>query len=79
MDTLKSKIEKFNSNGNLADIFEYSDPVNNSVSKNQGIRFIYNKKNARIIFRLSGTGSVGATVRIYFERFDFSNSDQETA
>ena len=40
---------------------------------------MYNKKNARIIFRLSGTGSVGATVRIYFERVDFSNSDQETA
>ena len=79
MDTLKSKIEKFNTNGNSADIFEYSDPVDKSVSKNQGIRFMYNKKNARIIFRLSGTGSVGATVRIYFERVDYSNSDQETA
>lgn len=42
--------------GNEADIFEYHDPIDESVSKNQGIRFMY-KDGSRIIFRLSGTGS----------------------
>merc|ERR1712039_115871 len=46
------------------DVFEYTDPVDGSVSKNQGIRFIF-EDNSRIIFRLSGTGVAGATVRLY--------------
>lgn len=52
----------------MADIFDYTDPVDHSVSKNQGIRFML-KDGSRIIFRLSGTGSVGATIRIYFEQY----------
>jgi len=50
------------------DMFEYTDPVDGSVSKNQGIRFIFEDKS-RIIFRLSGTGVAGATVRLYLEKY----------
>jgi len=50
------------------DVFEYTDPVDNSVSKNQGIRFIF-VDGSRIIFRLSGTGVAGATVRLYLEKY----------
>merc|ERR1712110_983586 len=53
----------------INDMFEYSDPVDGSVSKNQGIRFIF-EDNSRIIFRLSGTGVAGATVRLYLEKFE---------
>merc|ERR1719464_1925853 len=51
------------------DVFEYNDPVDKSVSKNQGIRFIF-KDGSRIIFRLSGTGVAGATVRLYLEKYE---------
>merc|ERR1712086_361352 len=50
------------------DMFEYTDPVDGSISKNQGIRFIFEDKS-RIIFRLSGTGVAGATVRLYLEKY----------
>merc|ERR1719195_2608479 len=50
------------------DMFEYVDPVDGSVSANQGIRFIF-EDGSRIIFRLSGTGVAGATVRLYLEKF----------
>ena len=46
---------------------EYNDPVDHSVSKNQGWIYKY-KDGSRIIFRFSGTSSTGATVRIYFEK-----------
>merc|ERR550537_774455 len=52
----------------INDMFEYTDPVDGSVSKNQGIRFIFEDKS-RIIFRLSGTGVAGATVRLYLEKY----------
>merc|ERR1712238_601254 len=52
-----------------ADVFEYNDPVDGSVSKNQGQRFIFADKS-RIIFRLSGTGVEGATVRLYLEKYE---------
>jgi phosphoglucomutase len=52
-----------------ADEFCYQDPVDNSVSKNQGIRIGFTN-GSRIVFRLSGTGTVGATLRIYLERFE---------
>lgn len=51
-----------------ADEFTYSDPVDQSVSAHQGIRFLL-ADSSRVIFRLSGTGSVGATIRMYIERF----------
>ena len=62
IDTWKTMKE-----GNDACIFEYNDPVDGSVSKNQGWIFKY-KDGSRIIFRFSGTSSSGATVRVYFEK-----------
>jgi len=53
----------------INDVFEYNDPVDGSVSKNQGVRFIF-EDNSRIIFRLSGTGVAGATVRLYLEKYE---------
>merc|ERR1719498_2126721 len=50
------------------DVFEYNDPVDGSISKNQGIRFIFTD-GSRIIFRLSGTGVAGATIRLYLEKY----------
>ena len=50
-----------------ADNFSYLDPVDNSISKNQGLRLILEDKS-RIILRLSGTGTKGSTLRIYFEK-----------
>lgn len=52
-----------------ADEFSYTDPVDQSVSNNQGIRIGFTN-GSRIIFRLSGTGTVGATLRIYLEKFE---------
>jgi len=49
-----------------ADNYEYRDPIDGSIAKNQGLRVFF-KDGSRIIFRLSGTGSSGATVRIYAE------------
>ena len=53
--------------GNKADNFLYKDPVDGSISANQGYRFMY-PDGSRFVFRLSGTGSSGATVRIYLEK-----------
>lgn len=53
----------------LADDFCYIDPVDNSVSEHQGIRILFHN-GARIVYRLSGTGTQGATLRIYIERFE---------
>lgn len=52
-----------------ADQFDYTDPVDGSVSRNQGIRIFF-EGGARIVFRLSGTGTEGATLRIYLERYE---------
>merc|ERR1719499_2461825 len=51
------------------DVFEYTDPVDGSVSKNQGIRIMF-EDGSRIIFRLSGTGVAGATIRLYLEKYE---------
>ncbi|MGZ4981942.1 MAG: alpha-D-glucose phosphate-specific phosphoglucomutase, partial [Methylobacter sp.] len=61
-----------------ADEFSYEDSVDGSVSSKQGIRIGF-ENGSRIIFRLSGTGTVGATLRIYLERFeaDASQHDQD--
>ena len=48
--------------------FEYEDPIDHSVSKNQG-QVITFSDGSRVVFRLSGTGSQGATVRMYIERY----------
>ena len=52
-----------------ADDFAYSDPVDGSTTEHQGIRIFF-RENARAVFRLSGTGTVGATLRVYLERFE---------
>ncbi|XP_069498104.1 phosphoglucomutase-1 isoform X1 [Ambystoma mexicanum] len=52
-----------------ADNFEYSDPVDGSISRNQGLRLLF-ADGSRIIFRLSGTGSAGATVRLYIDSYE---------
>ncbi len=56
-----------------ADEFSYTDPIDNSVSTNQGIRIGF-EDGSRIIYRLSGTGTVGATLRIYLEKFESDSS-----
>jgi phosphoglucomutase len=50
-----------------ADVFEYLDPVDGSLSGNQGVRTLFDD-GSRIVFRLSGTGTSGATLRVYLER-----------
>ena len=52
-----------------SDDFSYTDPVDNSVSDHQGIRIGFSN-GSRIIFRLSGTGTSGATLRIYYESYE---------
>mmetsp|Transcript_33181 Transcript_33181/g.105770 ORF Transcript_33181/g.105770 Transcript_33181/m.105770 type:complete len:540 (+) Transcript_33181:116-1735(+) len=52
-----------------ADEFSYTDPVDGSVSSHQGVRFLF-ADGSRLIFRLSGTGSVGATIRMYIEKYE---------
>jgi phosphoglucomutase len=52
-----------------ADDFSYTDPVDGSFSSKQGIRILFTD-GSRIIFRLSGTGTEGATIRIYLEAYE---------
>jgi phosphoglucomutase len=52
-----------------ADNFAYSDPIDGSESRKQGLRIGF-EDGSRIIFRLSGTGTEGATIRIYIERYE---------
>ena len=52
-----------------ADSFCYTDPVDRSVSRNQGLRVLF-EGGSRIVFRLSGTGTEGATLRVYLERYE---------
>ncbi len=57
-----------------ADDFTYHDPIDNSVATHQGIRIGF-KDGSRIVLRLSGTGTVGATLRIYVERYEPASGD----
>jgi phosphoglucomutase len=52
-----------------ADDFSYHDSIDGSISNNQGIRILF-EDGSRVVFRLSGTGTEGATIRIYLEAFD---------
>jgi phosphoglucomutase len=62
-----------------ADDFSYLDPIDGSLSQHQGLRIVFGD-GSRIVYRLSGTGTSGATLRVYIERFegDASRHDQET-
>ncbi len=53
----------------FADDFSYTDPIDGSISKAQGIRIGF-ADGSRIVYRLSGTGTEGATLRVYLERFE---------
>jgi len=53
----------------MADDFSYDDPVDGSRTTHQGIRLIF-ADGSRIIYRLSGTGTAGATLRVYIERYE---------
>ncbi|HSO48511.1 MAG TPA: alpha-D-glucose phosphate-specific phosphoglucomutase, partial [Rhizobiaceae bacterium] len=52
-----------------ADDFAYHDPVDGSVSAHQGVRILFDN-GSRIVYRLSGTGTEGATLRVYLERYE---------
>jgi len=60
-----------------ADDFAYTDPTDQSVSRNQGIRVLF-EGGSRVVFRLSGTGTSGATLRVYLERYSADELDRET-
>ena len=85
MDALREKLASLPGQrfGNLkvteADDFAYTDPIDGSVSTKQGIRILF-EGGSRVIFRLSGTGTSGATLRVYVERYepDPSRHDIET-
>jgi phosphoglucomutase len=57
-----------------ADDFEYHDPVDGSDTKGQGVRVMF-EGDSRIVYRLSGTGTVGATLRVYIERYEPPNGN----
>ncbi len=56
-----------------ADDFSYTDPIDHSVSSGQGLRILF-AEGERIIFRLSGTGTAGATLRVYVESYELDPS-----
>ncbi|NBD32412.1 MAG: alpha-D-glucose phosphate-specific phosphoglucomutase [Cyanobacteria bacterium] len=81
MDQLRSRLsslpgQKFNGYEiDLADDFSYTDPIDGSVAEKQGIRLVF-KDGSRIVFRLSGTGTHGATLRVYLERYEPKQAQQ---
>ncbi len=85
MDRLRSMVgemkgkEYGNYTVEYADDFSYTDPVDGSVSSKQGIRIGFTD-GSRIVFRLSGTGTKGATLRLYLESYepDASKHDRDT-
>ncbi|NJK34290.1 MAG: alpha-D-glucose phosphate-specific phosphoglucomutase [Oscillatoriales cyanobacterium SM2_2_1] len=52
-----------------ADDFCYTDPIDGSISERQGVRLLF-EDGSRLIYRLSGTGTEGATLRVYLERYE---------
>lgn len=58
----------------FADDFSYDDPIDGSTSSGQGVRVGFTN-GSRIVVRLSGTGTVGATIRLYLERYEEINGD----
>lgn len=74
MAALRGKLDSLpgttNSGGTIAaaDDFAYTDPTDGSVSRNQGVRILFTD-GSRVVFRLSGTGTEGATLRVYIERY----------
>ena len=54
--------------------FSYTDPIDHSVSKKQGL-YVKMEDGSRLVFRLSGTGSSGATVRLYVEKYSRNEAE----
>lgn len=51
-----------------ADMFDYVDPINGATAKDQGVR-LFTASGGRVVYRLSGTGTSGATLRVYLEQY----------
>lgn len=66
--SLINKMEFADYKVSFCDDFSYTDPVDNSITENQGVRILF-ENESRIVYRLSGTGTEGATLRIYIERY----------
>ncbi len=65
-----------------ASIFRYTDPVDGSTTSKQGLILGFEYSNgdpARVVFRLSGTGSAGATIRMYLEKYEKEESNHGEA
>ncbi len=60
-----------------ADDFSYHDSVDGTTTSGQGIRIVFDD-GSRVIYRLSGTGTAGATLRVYIEKYEARNIGQET-
>ena len=79
MNTLRNKLSSLKGRNEAgitvssADEFSYDDPVDGSHSKNQGIRIFF-EGGGRAVFRLSGTGTQGATIRVYLEQLETNPS-----
>ena len=82
MDALRSRLPSLPGSTldgrevSYADDFSYTDPIDGSVSGHQGIRIGFSD-GARIVFRLSGTGTVGATLRVYIEAYEADPARQQ--
>lgn len=80
MNTLRSKLNDLAGKSfagvtvEKAEEYSYHDPIDGSVSKNQGVQ-IWMEGGGRVVLRLSGTGTQGATLRIYLEQYVPSDSD----
>ncbi|KAH0534963.1 hypothetical protein KQX54_011013 [Cotesia glomerata] len=57
-----------------ADNYSYTDPIDGSTATKQGYRILFDD-GSRIIYRLSGTGSTGATIRVYIESYKSDQSE----
>jgi phosphoglucomutase len=71
MDDLRARLSTLVGQHGIAtaDDFSYRDPVDQSLTTGQGIRLVF-ADGSRIIYRLSGTGTAGATLRVYIERYE---------
>jgi phosphoglucomutase len=71
MDELRARLPSLPGTQSIrtADDFAYDDPVDGSHSGKQGIRILF-EDGSRVVYRLSGTGTAGATLRVYLERFE---------
>ncbi len=76
MNGLRNKLPSLIGQNNIvkADDFAYDDPVDSSHTTGQGIRLIF-ENGSRIIYRLSGTGTSGATLRVYIEKYEANSAN----